>query len=96
MWVVDRDSLQFLAVNQAAVERYGYTREEMLGMTVLQIRRREDEAHVRRELAEDRQQTLRGKLARHVTRSGEELRWRSAPTTSSMRAGARVSSSPTT
>jgi two-component system cell cycle sensor histidine kinase/response regulator CckA len=73
MWVVDRDSLQFLAVNQAAVERYGYTREELLGMTVLQIRRREDEAYVREMLGEDREQTLRGKLARHVTRSGEEL-----------------------
>lgn len=37
MWVFDRESLQFLAVNDAAVEQYGYTREEFLAMTILDI-----------------------------------------------------------
>jgi len=73
MWVVDRDSLRFLAVNQAAIDRYGYSREEMLGMTVLDIRRPENHEHLREMMATDRERTLRGKLARHVTRRGEEL-----------------------
>jgi diguanylate cyclase (GGDEF)-like protein/PAS domain S-box-containing protein len=34
MWVSDRDSLRFLAVNDAAVRDYGYSREELLGMTI--------------------------------------------------------------
>ncbi len=38
MYVCDEKSLAFLAVNQAAIEHYGYTREEFLGMTVLDIR----------------------------------------------------------
>jgi len=38
MWVYDRDTLQFLAVNDAAVQRYGYTRTEFLGMTFADIR----------------------------------------------------------
>jgi PAS domain S-box-containing protein len=42
MWVFDTDSLAFLAVNDAAVERYGYSREEFLGMTIRDIRPAED------------------------------------------------------
>jgi diguanylate cyclase (GGDEF)-like protein/PAS domain S-box-containing protein len=38
MWVVERSSLKFLAVNAAAVEHYGYTRDQFLKMTSLEIR----------------------------------------------------------
>jgi two-component system, cell cycle sensor histidine kinase and response regulator CckA len=38
MWVYDRDSLEFLAVNQAAVLHYGYSSEEFLSMTIKDIR----------------------------------------------------------
>ena len=37
MWVFDTDTHQFLAVNDAAVHHYGYSREEFLGMTALDI-----------------------------------------------------------
>jgi len=33
MWVYDDSTREFLAVNEAAIERYGYTREEFLSMT---------------------------------------------------------------
>ena len=42
MWVYDMQSLAFLAVNEAAVEHYGYSREEFLRMTVKDIRPAED------------------------------------------------------
>jgi PAS domain S-box-containing protein len=42
MYVCDENSLAFLAVNQAAVDHYGYSREEFLKMTVLDIRPREE------------------------------------------------------
>ena len=39
MWVYDFETLRFLAVNDATVERYGYTRDEFLGgMTIKDIR----------------------------------------------------------
>jgi PAS domain S-box-containing protein len=44
MWVFDVDSLVFLAVNDAAVRHYGYTREEFLGMTVMDLRPEDDAA----------------------------------------------------
>ncbi|MGZ8450303.1 MAG: PAS domain S-box protein [Candidatus Deferrimicrobiaceae bacterium] len=42
MFVYDRDTLRFLAVNDVAVSHYGYSREEFLGMTIEQIRPPED------------------------------------------------------
>jgi PAS domain S-box-containing protein len=41
-WVFDRETLQFLAVNAAAVCKYGYTREEFLAMTIKDIRPAKD------------------------------------------------------
>ncbi|MEG3850312.1 CHASE4 domain-containing protein [Microcoleus sp. herbarium19] len=38
MWVYDLETLQFIAVNQAAIHHYGYTRDEFLSMTVADIR----------------------------------------------------------
>ena len=42
MYVCDEQSLQFLAVNQAAIQHYGYSQEEFLQMTALDIRPKED------------------------------------------------------
>ncbi|MBR9988614.1 MAG: PAS domain-containing protein [Gemmatimonadetes bacterium] len=42
MWVYDAESLQFLTVNEAAIARYGYSRDEFLGMRITDIRPRED------------------------------------------------------
>ena len=44
MWVLDRRSLQFLAVNDAAIQQYGYGRQEFLQMTVAQIQPQADVA----------------------------------------------------
>ncbi|HEY1161833.1 MAG TPA: ATP-binding protein [Candidatus Dormibacteraeota bacterium] len=42
MWLYDSQTLAFLRVNDAAIERYGYSREEFLGMTIKDIRPPED------------------------------------------------------
>lgn len=42
MWVYDLGSLAFLAVNDAAVAHYGYSKAEFLSMTIRDIRPRED------------------------------------------------------
>src|SRR5881396_122142 len=42
MWVYDLETLAFLAVNEAAIVRYGYSREEFLAMTIEDIRPLED------------------------------------------------------
>ncbi|MEY2451856.1 MAG: hypothetical protein QOD92_1430 [Acidimicrobiaceae bacterium] len=42
MWVWDIDTLAFLEVNEAAVNHYGYTRDEFLAMRISDIRPEED------------------------------------------------------
>src|SRR5215216_3051167 len=42
MWVYDLTTLRFLAVNDAAVRHYGYSRSEFLDMTIRDIRPPED------------------------------------------------------
>ncbi|MEW6688852.1 MAG: PAS domain S-box protein [Pseudomonadota bacterium] len=38
MWMYDPETLRFVAVNDAAVARYGYSRDEFLSMTIADIR----------------------------------------------------------
>jgi PAS domain S-box-containing protein len=42
MWVYDRQSLAFIEVNEAAVQHYGYSRDEFLAMTLGDIRPSEE------------------------------------------------------
>jgi PAS domain S-box-containing protein len=42
MWVYDVETLRFLAVNDAAISHYGYSRAEFLNMTIKDIRPPED------------------------------------------------------
>lgn len=41
-WIFDQETLHFLAVNQAATRRYGYSEDEFLRMTIADIRPTED------------------------------------------------------
>ena len=42
MWVFERKTLKFLAVNEAAARQYGFSRREFLTMTITDIRPEED------------------------------------------------------
>ena len=46
-WVFDPDTLRFLEVNKAAERQYGYTRDEFLAMSILDIRPREGWEEIR-------------------------------------------------
>lgn len=46
MWIYNRRTLNYTAANNAAIAKYGYTREEFLNMTILDIRPKSDMAKV--------------------------------------------------
>ncbi len=50
MWIFDLETLRFLAVNQAAVEHYGYSEAEFLSMDVFAIRPPEEAARLEEHL----------------------------------------------
>jgi PAS domain S-box-containing protein len=72
MWVVENKTLRFLAVNQAAVDQYGYTREEFLSMTAEQLRYPEDIAKLLRDF-QDQSPSYMQRVARHRKKNGEEM-----------------------
>jgi len=52
MWVFDAETLAFLAVNKGAIDNYGYSQQEFLGMTIQDIRPPEDLPELERSLRE--------------------------------------------
>jgi PAS domain S-box-containing protein len=42
MWIFDVETLEFLAVNDATIRHYGYSRDEFLGMTIMDVRPAEE------------------------------------------------------
>src|SRR5512134_1974135 len=71
MWVYELGSLAFLEVNEAAIQHYGYTRDEFLAMRIADIRPAEDVPKLL-ELTTNRPPGLRyvGKW-RHSLKSGD-------------------------
>ena len=88
MWVYDRQSLRFLEVNDAAVDDYGYSREEFLAMRVTDIRPAKDMPVFTRNLEGTRTRREWSGPWRHVLRNGRsvdvegvstEIFWRGRP-----------------
>src|SRR5439155_3728512 len=73
MWVYDVRTLEFLAVNEAACRRYGYTADEFLSLTILDIRPPEEVPRLKEAIAEARRRGGQQAPRRfaHRARSGE-------------------------
>ena len=73
MFVFDLETLRFLAVNDAAVDHYGYSRAEFLTMTVQDLRPPEDVSAVLEDLAQATQGVDVRALRRHRKKNGTIL-----------------------
>jgi len=70
-WIFDTATLQFLNVNEAAVRRYGFSREEFLRMTVPDIRPAAERPLVLEEFEHHRDDPSYRRRWWHETKSGE-------------------------
>ncbi len=73
MWVYDCETFAFLDVNAAAEAMYGYSRDEFLSRTVLDIRPPEEREHVRQAAARVPQGIARSGPWRHLRKDGRLL-----------------------
>jgi PAS domain S-box-containing protein len=70
MLVYDIESLEFLDVNNAAVEKYGYSREEFFSMTIKDIRPAEDVPLLLKFLSDSRNPLTQSGIWRHKKKDG--------------------------
>jgi two-component system cell cycle sensor histidine kinase/response regulator CckA len=70
MWVYDVETLRFLEVNSAAQEKYGYSRDEFLAMSIMDIRPPEDVPGLLKSIETRDQSWFRAGGWRHRSRSG--------------------------
>ena len=75
MWVVNLDTLEFLDVNRATVNHYGYSREEFLTMGLADIRPPEEMARLQLGITESRATgKLTDNIMTHRKKSGEIIK----------------------
>lgn len=81
--VHDSKTLKILDVNRAAVQKYGYSREEFLSMTIMDIRPKKDIPSLLQNLAEFKQSNQEDfkRLAKHVKKNGEIMDVEISPAT---------------
>ena len=71
-WIFDQETLYFLEVNDAAVEHYGYSRDEFLAKTIMDIRPREDINDLMNDISRIKKNPgIRRGTWRHVKKNGE-------------------------
>jgi two-component system cell cycle sensor histidine kinase/response regulator CckA len=70
IFVFDAETYRYLAVNEAALRKYGYTREELLRMTVLDIRPPEDVGRLKETITRLDGANLQTGTWRHKARDG--------------------------
>lgn len=77
MWVYDLETLQFLRVNHAAVEKYGYAESAFLEMRVTDLHPKEELHRLRKHVQELRQDLPSGRRVarywRHILENGESI-----------------------
>ena len=73
IWVYDVKTLRMLAVNAAAVARYGYSKQEFVGLTLLDLHHGDDVAQFHEHLMLPLGEQLAQRLWRHRHRSGDVM-----------------------
>jgi PAS domain S-box-containing protein len=73
MWVYDVETLRFLDVNEVACARYGWTRDEFLAMSILDIRPAEDAPAVKDSVRDTPAHVFSSGVWRHRLKNGDVI-----------------------
>lgn len=73
MFVVDRDTRSYLAANEAAVRKYGYSPDEFAGLTVYDLRPPGDRAQIDVEMERNVSGVTNAGVWTHIDKSGREF-----------------------
>ncbi len=71
MWIIDLDTMHFVEVNKAAIDKYEYSKEEFLSMTILDIHPKEDMEPLLEYFDSDKSEHFDAGYWRHIKKTGE-------------------------
>ena len=71
MWIIESSTSKFMLVNKAAVEKYGYTKDEFSRMTIQDIRQTEDLQQILKHYNGGRSNFYDAGIWRHLKKNGE-------------------------
>lgn len=74
MWIYDLQTLKFIEVNQAAINHYGYTRQEFLSKTVLEIRSDEEKERFLKDTNANIKKTSYEEPWLHILKNGQQIK----------------------
>lgn len=74
MWMVDRETYQFLSVNEAALTQYGYTKEEFLGLRLFDIVHPGDHPEIMRWYGSPATSLAHPAVHTHVRKNGSAIK----------------------
>jgi PAS domain S-box-containing protein len=76
MWVINLDTYQFLDINKATIEHYGYSREEFLSMTLKDIRPPEEVSAFIKDIEENKgsAETAARRVVIHKKKNGDLIK----------------------
>lgn len=73
MWILGLPKLNFLAVNQAAILHYGYSREEFLSMTIFDIRSSNEKEKLMEQMHQSSFFSSFKQQWKHLKKNGQEI-----------------------
>ena len=71
MWIIDLDTMHFVEVNKAAIDKYEYSKEDFLSMTILDIHPKEDMEPLLEYFDSDKSEHFDAGYWRHIKKTGE-------------------------
>ncbi len=71
MWIYDLDSLKIIEVNEAALSQYGYSRQEMLSLTIKDLRPEEEVPKLLQFLQKNPERYEDAGVWRHISKENE-------------------------
>ncbi len=73
MWVMDEGTRRIVEVNETAIRRYGYSRDEFLSLTAVDLQVPEDRMTFAQQLSERDSVDVAHQRRRHITKGGETI-----------------------
>ncbi|HZY38172.1 MAG TPA: PAS domain S-box protein [Mucilaginibacter sp.] len=73
MWIYDKNTFGFIKVNDAAVEKYGYSHNQFLKMTILDIQPKNEREQLRAYIRKNQDRLRSSGIRQHIKSNGEPV-----------------------